>query len=173
MTHHGGGVGVGVAHETAALAVATVQQWWQRRGQQRYPQAPHVLMTADGGGSHGRRSRLWTGALQRLSDAAGLAVRVGHVPPGPSTWHTLDHRLWCHITAHWRGRPLVSQEVSVNLMAKTTTAAGRRVEAALDPTPYETGQKVSDEERAQVNRSPSDFHGNDWNYVIKPSDKNQ
>lgn len=173
MTHNCGGVGVGVDHDTAALAVATVQQWWQRMGQQMYPQAQHVLMTADGGGSHGSRSRLWKVALQRFSDAAGLAVSVGHVPPGTSKWHKIDHRLCCHITENWRGRPLVSQEVIVNRMANTTTAAGRRVEAALDPTPYETGTKVSDGELAQVNRSPADFHGNAWNYVIKPRDEHQ
>lgn len=173
MTHNCGGVGVGVDHDTAALAVATVQQWWQRMGPQMYPQAQHVLMTADGGGSHGSRSRLWKVALQRFSDAAGLAVSVCHVPPGTSKWNKIDHRLCCHITENWRGRPLVSQEVIVNRMANTTTAAGRRVEAALDPTPYETGTKVSDGELAQVNRSPADFHGNAWNYVIKPRDEHQ
>ena len=173
MTHHCGWVGGGVEHDTAACAVATVQQWWQRRGHQMYPQAQHVLMTADGGGSHGSRSRLWQVALQRFRDAAGLAVSVGHVPPGTSKWNKIAHRLFCHSTDNWRGRPLVSQEVIVNLIANTTTAAGRRVEAALDPTPYETGQKVSDEERAQVNLSPADFHGNDWHYVIKPRDENQ
>jgi hypothetical protein len=173
MTHNWGWVGVGVDHDTAAFAVATVQQWWQRMGQQMYPQAQHVLMTANGGGSNGRRSRLRKVELHRFSDAAGLAVSVCHVPPGTSKWNTIEHRLFCHITENWRGRPLVSQEVIVHLMANTTTAAGLRVEAALDPTPYETGKKVSDEELAQVNLSPSDFHGNDWNYVIKPRDKNQ
>jgi len=173
MTHNCGWVGVGVDHDTAACAVATVQQWWQRMGQQMYPQAQHVLITADGGGSNGSRSRLWKVELQRFSDAAGLAVSVCHFPPGTSKWNKIEHRLFCHITENWRGRPLVSQEVIVNLIANTTTAAGLRVEAALDPTPYETGKKVSDEELAQVNLSPADFHGNDWNYVIKPRDENQ
>jgi hypothetical protein len=173
MTHNCGWVGVGVDHDTAAFAVATVQQWWQRMGQQMYPQAQHVLITADGGGSNGSRSRLWKVELQRFSDAAGLAVSVCHLPPGTSKWNKIEHRLFCHITENWRGRPLVSQEVIVNLIANTTTAAGLRVKAALDPTPYETGKKVSDEELAQVNLSPADFHGNDWNYVIKPRDENQ
>jgi hypothetical protein len=173
MTHNCGWVGVGVDHDTAAFAVATVQQWWQRMGQQMYPQAQHVLITADGGGSNGSRSRLWKVELQRFSDAAGLAVGVCHFPPGTSKWNKIEHRLFCHITENWRGRPLVSQEVIVNLIANTTTAAGLRVEAALDLTPYETGKKVSDEELTQVNLSPADFHGNDWNYVIKPRDKNQ
>jgi Rhodopirellula transposase DDE domain len=173
MTHNCGWVSVGVDHDTAAFAVATVQQWWQRMGQQMYPQAQHVLITADGGGSNGSRSRLWKVELQRFSDATGLAVSVCHFPPGTSKWNKIEHRLFCHITENWRGRPLVSQEVIVNLLANTTTAAGLRVEAALDPTPYETGKKVSDAELAQVNLSPAHFHGNDWNYVIKPRDKNQ
>ena len=173
MTHNCGWVSVGVDHDTAAFAVATVRQWWQRMGQQTYPQAQHVLMTADGGGSNGSHSRLWKVELQRFSDATGLAVSVCHFPPGTSKWNKIEHRLFCHMTENWRGRPLVSREVIVNLMANTTTAAGLRVEAALDPTPYETGKKVSDAELAQVNLSPADFHGNDWNYVIKPRDKNQ
>ncbi|MGH8065953.1 MAG: ISAzo13 family transposase [Candidatus Entotheonellia bacterium] len=173
MTHNCGWVSVGVDHDTAAFAVATVQQWWQRMGQQLYPQAQHVLITADGGGSNGSRSRLWKVALQRFSDATGLAVSVCHFPPGTSKWNKIEHRLFCHITENWRGRPLVSQEVIVNLLANTTTAAGLRVEAALDPTPYETGTKVSAAELAQVNLSPAHFHGNDWNYMIKPRDKNQ
>jgi hypothetical protein len=173
MTQNCGWVSVGVDHDTAEFAVATVQQWWQRMGQQMYPQAQQVLMTADGGGSNGRRSRLWKVALQKLSDATGLAVRVCHFPPGTSTWHKIAHRLLCHITENWRGRPLVSHEVIVHLIANTTTEAGLRVEAALDPTPYETGKKVSDAELAQVNLYPAAFHGNDWNYVIKPKGKNQ
>lgn len=173
MTQNCGWVSVGVDHDTAEFAVATVQQWWQRMGQPMYPQAQHVLITADGGGSNGSRSRLWKVALQQLSDATGLEVRVCHFPPGTSKWHKIEHRLFCHITENWRGRPLVSQEVIVNLIANTTTAAGLRVVAALDPTPYETGKKVSDEELAQVNLYPADCHGNDWNYVIKPRSKNQ
>ena len=173
LTQNCGGVSVGVDHDTAACAVATVQQWWQRMGQGRSPQAPQVLMTADGGGSNGSRSRLWKVALQKLSDTTGLEVHVCHFPPGTRTWQKIEPRLCCHITENWRGRPLVSQEVSINLMANTTTAAGLRVEAALDPTPSKTGKKVSDAELAQVHLYPADFHGTDWNDVIKPRGKNQ
>ena len=132
--------------DTAECAVASVPQWWQRMGQRMYPQAQQVLMTADGGGSNGSRSRLWKVARQTLSDATGLEVSVGHFPPGTSQWNKLEHRLFCHITENWRGRPLVGHEVIVNLIANTTTEAGLRVEAALDPAPYETGKKVSDDE---------------------------
>lgn len=171
MTHNCGWVSVGVDHETAEFAVASVQQWWQRMGQRMYPHAQQVLITADGGGSNGRRSRLWKVALQTLSDTTGLEVSVCHFPPGTSKWNKIEHRLFCHITENWRGRPLVSHEVIVNLIANTTTEAGLRVEAALDPASYETGKKVSDDELAQVNIYPADFHGTDWNYVIKPRDK--
>jgi len=112
MTQNGGWVSVGVDPETAEFAGATVQQWWQRMGRMMHPQAQHDLMTADGGGSHGSRSRRWKVELQKLSDATGLEVCVCHVPPGTSTWNTIEPRLLCHITENWRGRPLVSQEVS-------------------------------------------------------------
>jgi hypothetical protein len=173
LTQNCGWVSVGVDHDTAEFAVATVQQWWQRMGQRMYPQAQQVLLTADGGGSNSSRSRLWKVALQKLSDTTGLAVHVCHFPPGTSKWNKIEHRLFCHITENWRGRPLVSQAVIVNLIANTPTEAGLRVEAAIDPTPYETGKKVSDAELAQVNLYPADFHGTDWNYVIKPRGNNQ
>ncbi len=171
MTQNCAWVSVGVDHDTAEFAVATVQQWWQRMGCHMYPQAQQVLITADGGGSNGSRSRLWKVELQKLSDVTGLEVSVCHFPPGTSKWNKIEHRVFCHITENWRGRPLVSREVIVNLIANTTTDMGLRVEAALDPNPYETGKKVSDEELAQVNLYPADFHGNDWNYVIKPRDR--
>jgi hypothetical protein len=173
MTQTCGWVSVGVDHETAEFAVATVPQWWQRMGRAMYPTAQQVLMSADGGGSHGSRSRLWKVALQRLSDTTGLDVCVCHVPPGTSQWHKIEHRLCCHITENGRGRPLVRHEVMVNLMAHTTTETGLRVAAALDPTSYPTGKQVSDDELAQVNLYPAAFHGDDWNYVIKPSRKHQ
>ena len=172
MTQNCGWVSVGVDHDTAEFAVATVQQWWQRMGRRMYPQAHQVLITADGGGSNGSRSRLWKVALQELSDATGLEVSVCHFPPGTSKWNKIEHRLFSHITENWRGRPLVSHEVIVHLIANTTQG-GLRVEAALDSNPYETGKKVAAEELARVNLHPADFHGNDWNYVIKPRRKNQ
>jgi hypothetical protein len=151
-------VSIGVDHDTAAFAVATLQLWWQRMGRMMYPQDQQLLMTADGGGSNGSRSRLWKVELQKWSDATGLEV-----------WNKIEQRLFRHITETWRGRPLVSQEVIVNLIATTPTTAGLRVEAALDPTPYETGKKVSDDALAQVNIYPADVHGNAWNYLIKPN----
>lgn len=172
MTQNCAWVGVGVDHDTAEFAVATLLQWWQRMGCQRYPHARQLLITADGGGSNGSRSRRWKVALQQLSATTGLEVRVCHFPPGTSKWNKIEHRLFCHITENWRGRPLVSREVIVNLIANTTTAMGLRVQAALDPSPYVTGKKVSDEELAQVNIHPADFHGNDWNYMIKPRTAN-
>ena len=173
MTQNCGWVSVGVDHDPAELAVATVPQWWPRLGQAMYPKAQQVLMTADGGGSNGSRARLWKVALPRLSDTTELDVCVCHVPPGTSTWNTIEHRLLCHLTENWRGRPLVSHAVMVNLMAHTTTEMGLRVVAALDPTSYPTGKKVSDDELAHVNLYPAAFRGDDWNDVIKPSCKNQ
>jgi hypothetical protein len=173
MTQNCGWVSVGVDPDPAALALATVLQWWQRMGCRRYPKAQHILLTADGGGSNGSRSRLWKVELQKFSDTTGLEVSVCHFPPGTSKWHKIEHRLFCHMTQHWRGRPLVSHEVIVNLIANTTTEAGLRVEAVLDLCPYQTGKKVSDAELAQVNLYPAKFHGDDWNYVIKPRSKNQ
>lgn len=173
LTQNCGWVSVGVDHDTAEFAVATLQQWWQRMGKPRYPQAQQLLITADGGGSNSSRSRLWKVELQKFSDSTGLEVSVCHFPPGTSKWNKIEHRMFCHITENWRGRPLVSREVIVNLIANTTTETGLHVEAELDLASYETGKKVSDEELAQVNLHPADFHGNDWNYVIKPKPKNK
>jgi hypothetical protein len=135
LTQNCGWVSVGVDHATADFAVATVQQWWQRMGQRMYPQAQQVLLPAEGGGSHGSRSRRWKVERQKLSDTTGREVHVCHVPPGTSNGKKIEHRLCCHITENGRGRPLVSQEVIVTLLANTTTEAGLRVEAAIDPTP--------------------------------------
>jgi hypothetical protein len=173
MTQTWGWVRVGVDHDPAQWARATVLQWWQRLGCRMYPPAQQVLMTAEGGGSNGRRARLWQVAWQQFRDTTGLEVRVCHVPPGTSQWNQIEPRLLCHITQNWRGRPLVSHEGMVKLMANTTTEAGLRVEAALDPSPYETGPKVSEAELAHVNLDPADCHGDDWNDGIKPRSKNQ
>jgi len=172
LTHNGGWVSGGGDHATADGAVASLQPWWQRRGRRMAPQAQQGLMTAEGGGRHGRRSRLWQVALQPLSDVTGLDVHGCHFPPGTSQWHKIAPRWFGHRTDNWRGRPLVSHEVSVNLLANPTTAAGRRVEAALDPPPDETGHKGSAADLAQVTFDPADFHGHAWNDVIKPRDAN-
>lgn len=143
---------------------------WVRRDP---PKAQQVLITADGRDSNGRRSRLWKVAWHKFSDTTGLDVCVCHLPPGTRKWNTIEPRWFCHSTENGRGRPLVRHEVIVNLMAHTTTEMGLRVEAGLDPTSDQTGQKVSDAELAHVTVSPAACHGNDWNYVIKPSRKNQ
>jgi hypothetical protein len=133
-----------------------------------YPGAAEVLITADGGGSNSSRSRLWKVALQRLADDTGLRVSVCHFPPGTSKWNKIEHRLFAHITQNWRGRPLVSHDVVVNLIGSTTTATGLRVRAALDPATYPTKQVVSDDALAHVQLHPDSFHG-EWNYAIQPT----
>ena len=173
MTQNWGGVSVGVDHDPAAFAVATVQPWWPRRGQALHPPAQHVLMTAAGGGSHGRRARRWKVAWPRLSDTTGWDVGVGHGPPGTSQGNQIEPRLFGHITETWRGRPLVSPEVRVNLLAHPTPEPGLRVAAALDPTSYPTGHKGSDEARAPVNFSPAACPGDEWNSGLKPRGNNQ
>jgi hypothetical protein len=162
-----GWVSVGTDHDTAAFAVHSILEWWHQMGQASYPEATQLLITADGGGSNGSRSRLWKTQLQRFADETGLEVTVCHFPPGTSKWNKIEHRMFCHITQNWRGRPLISHEAIVNLIGSTTTAQGLRIRAALDTNRYPTGIKVSDEEIAAVQRIPAPFHG-DWNYTILP-----
>ena len=162
-----GWVSVGIDHDTARFAAASIQRWWQEMGSERFPRATRLMITADGGGSNSSRNRLWKVALQELADAIGLRLDVCHFPPGTSKWNKIEHRLFCFITKNWRGRPLTGYEVIVNLIANTTTKAGLVVRAALDTTEYETGISVSDEELAQVKITKSTFHG-DWNYAIHP-----
>jgi len=168
LTHNQGWVSVGIDHDTARFAAETLRRWWEGMGAKRFPRARKLLITADGGGSNGSRSRLWKMALQGLADAVGLPLSVSHLPPGTSKWNKIEHRLFCHITQNWRGRPLVSHEVIVSLIAHTTTEAGLEVQAALDTNCYETGAKVSDEEMASLQITKADFHG-DWNYTIAPN----
>ena len=167
VTHNQGWVSVGIDHDTARFAAETLRRWWEEMGCKRFPRARKLLITADGGGSNGSRSRLWKMALQGLADTVGLPLSVSHLPPGTSKWNKIEHRLFCHITQNWRGRPLVSHEVIVSLIAHTTTEAGLEVQAALDTNCYETGAKVSDEEMASLQITKADFHG-DWNYTITP-----
>ncbi len=167
LTHNTGWVNVGIDHDTAPFAVESIRRWWDRMGRLRYPRAQSVLITADGGGSNATRSRLWKRELQKLADRTGLQIYVRHFPPGTSKWNKIEHRLFCHITENWRGRPLLSHEVIVNLIANTTTDAGLRIQAELDKNAYPTGIKVSDEEMNALNICPAKFHGTDWNYTIK------
>jgi len=167
MTHNQGWVSVGIDHDTAEFAVAAIRRWWEQMGQQRFPAARQLLITADGGGSNGTRNRLWKVALQGLADETGLRVSVCHFPPGTSKWNKIEHRMFCHITRNWRGRPLVSRQAIVELIGSTRTRTGLVVEAELDDNPYPTGKKVSDEELLKVKLKRDSFHG-EWNYTISP-----
>lgn len=167
LNANAGWVSVGTDHDTPEFAVESIYSWWRQMGRKTYPQAQELLITADGGGSNGSRTRMWKVALQRMVDATGLKVTVCHFPPGTSKWNKIEHRMFCHITRNWRGRPLESLEVVVNLIASTTTAKGLRVQAALDTDEYPTGTKVTDATVATLRLTPDKFHG-DWNYAIAP-----
>ncbi len=167
-TANQGWVSMGIDHDTARFAAEAIRRWWTKMGSERYPDAEELLITADGGGSNGSRHRLWKVALQELADDLGMPIRVRHFPPGTSKWNKIEHRMFSHITQNWRGRPLVSHEVIVNLIANTSTKQGLRIQAELDSGSYPTGIKVSDAELAAVNMESEDFHG-DWNYRIIPS----
>ena len=167
LAANAGWVGVGIDHDTAAFAVATIRRWWVGAGRARYPGARRLVITADGGGSNGARLRLWKWELQRLADETGLAISVCHFPPGTSKWNTIEQRLFAFISQNWRGRPLVSHAVILNLIAATTTATGLTVESYLDTAPYPAGQKVSDAEMATLHLRRDPFHG-EWNYTLTP-----
>jgi hypothetical protein len=168
LTQNDGWVSVGIDHNTAEFAVESIRRWWQHMGHLAYPEAGELLITADAGGSNGTRCRLWKLSLQELADELGLRITVCHFPPGTSKWNKIEHRMFCHITQNWRGRPLVSQAVIVNLIGDTTTETGLSINAELDPNTYENGIKVSDEEIAAVQLKQHKFHG-DWNYSISPN----
>jgi len=167
-THHCGWVSVGIDHDTAQCAVASIRRWWWHRGKVAYPQAHAVLITADGGGRKARRNRLWQGERQKLADEIGTALYVRHFPPGTRKWKKIEHRMLCHMTEHGRGRPLIRHEVVVNVMGHTTTNTGLTIQAEWDKNAYPTGMKVSSEAMKRLNLSPAKFHGKDWNYAIKP-----
>jgi transposase len=162
-----GWVSVGVDHDTPAFAVATIRAWWLQMGSQMYPKARELLITADSGGSNSTRARLWKLELQRFSDESGLCVCVSHLPPGTSKWNKIEHRMFCHITANWRGKPLESLEVVVSLIGDTNTSAGLRIQAALDAGQYPKGIKVSNAEMKTLRIDRAHFHG-EWHYTILP-----
>jgi hypothetical protein len=162
-----GWVSVGVDHDTAEFAVETLRRWWHRMGDRVYPQATKLLITADGGGSNGSRCRLWKVELQRLADEIGLHISVCHFPPGTSKWNKIEHRLFCHITENWRGRPLVSREVVVNLIGSTTTRTGLAIKSELDGGSYPLGREVTDQQMEDLSIKRQKFHG-EWNYTIRP-----
>jgi transposase len=163
-----GYVNVGITAETAQLAVASIRAWWEDLGRERYRDATALQITADCGGGNGNRTRLWKLELQKLADATGLQICVCHFPPGTSKWNKIEHRLFCHITQNWRGRPLTSYEVVINSIAATTTSKGLKVYARLDERDYSKKIEVSDAELAAVNLTRDEFHP-EWNYSISPS----
>jgi hypothetical protein len=167
LLHNQGWVSVGIDHDTAQFAVNSIRRWWNEMGQQRFPRARELLITADGGGSNNHRSRLWKVSLQGLADELGIRLFVCHFPPGTSKWNKIEHRLFNFITQNWRGRPLVSQEVIVNLIASTTTRTGLIVKAALDTNRYPTKTKVTDEQLGRLRLKRHEFHG-EWNYTLSP-----
>ena len=160
-------VSVGIDHDTATFAVETIRRWWQTMGREAFPNANHLLITADGGGSNGSRVRLWKVELQRFANELNVPISVCHLPPGTSKWNKIEHRLFSFITQNWRGKPLVTHQVIVNLIAATTTKAGLKVRAELDVNIYPKGRKVTDAEIAAVNIRRDPFHG-EWNYMILP-----
>src|SRR6266542_3834062 len=167
LTRNEGWVSVGIDHDTARFATETIRRWWQEMGRPVYPRAHELLLTVDAGGSNSVRSRLWKVALQELADAIALQIRVCHFPPGTSKWNKIEHRMFCHITKNWRGQPLLSRAIVVQLIGNTKTKAGLHIQAELDCNTYEAGIKVSDEELAAVQLEKEAFHG-DWNYTISP-----
>lgn len=167
LTENTGWVNVGIDHDTAAFAVASIRSWWDTMGITVYPNATDLMITADSGGSNGYRRRLWKAELQKFADESGLSIHVTHLPPGTSKWNKIEHRLFSFISQNWKGQPLVSHEVIVNLIGATRTTKGLTVECRLDKNQYPKGIKVTDEEMAELNIERSDFHG-EWNYIIRP-----
>ena len=167
IANNEGWVSVGIDHDTAAFAVASIRSWWEHLGAERFPDASTLTITADCGGSNGNRTRLWKTELQRLADQTGLAITVCHFPPGTSKWNKIEHRLFSFISLNWRAKPLISREVIIELIAATTTSTGLKVYARLDEHTYPDKVKVSDAELAAVQIEPHRFHP-EWNYTIKP-----
>jgi hypothetical protein len=167
LTTNAGWVNVGIDHDTAEFAVESIRRWWREMGEVTYPRAARLLITADCGGSNGHRVRLWRRELQKLADELMLTIQVCHFPPGTSKWNKIEHRMFCHITANWRGRPLISRQVVVNLIGSTTTREGLRIKAGLDENTYAKGIKVTDEELATLAIERDEFHG-EWNYRLSP-----
>ena len=167
LAHNLGWVNVGTDNDTAQFAVKSIQRWWEELGEWMYPDAREILIMADGGGSNGWRNRLWKKTLQEWADKEGLSVMVCHFPPGTSKWNKIEHRMFCHITRNWRGKPLISHEVIINLIGSTSTKEGLKIGASLDVEEYPKGIKVTDEEMDALSIEIADFHG-EWNYLITP-----
>lgn len=167
LANNTGWVNVGIDHDTPEFAVRSIAQWWKCMGKRTYPDAKEILITADAGGSNAARSRVWKAQLQRFADRTGIAISVSHFPPGTSKWNKIEHRLFCHITENWRGRPLVDHETVVQLIGSVRTTTGLTVKAKLDTREYPIGIKVTDEQMENLLITRNAFHG-DWNYTIHP-----
>ncbi len=168
LKHDEGFVSVGISNDTAQFSVASILEWWRQLGRQRFPNAGGLLITADCGGSNSHRARLWKVELQKLADLIGLPITVCHFPPGTSKWNKVEHRLFSYISMNWRGKPLISHQVIVSLIAATTTGSGRSVHVRLDETEYPKGIKVPDQQMQAVNLHGHAFHP-EWNYTITPN----
>ena len=162
-----GWVNVGISSDTAEFAVESIKRWWLNMGKLSYPNAKELFITADCGGSNGYRTRLWKRELQNLADEIKLKITVGHFPPGTSKWNKIEHRMFSFISINWRGKPLISREVVVNLIGNTKTKKGLMINAVLDENKYEKGLKIEDEVMKNLNIEKNDFHG-EWNYSIAP-----
>lgn len=167
MGNNAAWVSIGCDHDTPAFAVASIRQWWKMMGQAAHPQAQELYITADAGGSNGYRSRAWKVELQKFADASNLRIRVSHFPPGTSKWNKIEHRLFCHITENWRGKPLRTFETIVDLIGNTRTTAGLRVKAKLDKRKYPTGAVITEADMQALALVPEDFRG-EWNYTLQP-----
>jgi len=167
ITHDEAWVSVGIDHDTAEFAVETIRKWWTKMGVEKYKNSDKILITADGGGSNGRRNKLWKQQLQQLSNELNIEIHMCHFPPGTSKWNKIEHRLFSNISKNWRGRPLISYEVVVNLIASTVTTKGLKIQSEIDENKYKIGIKINAEEMKKLNIKQDEFHG-EWNYVIKP-----
>jgi hypothetical protein len=170
LAANAGWVSVGMNHDTAAFAVQAIRRWWQEIGRARYPDARHLVITADGGGSNGSRVRLWKRELQSLANEIGIDIKVHHLSPGTSKWNKIEHRLFSFISMNWRAKPLLSYRVIIDLISATTTNTGLTVRCELDSKPYPKGIAVSDPEMEAINIVRDDFHG-EWNYTIRPNNR--
>ncbi len=168
MADNSAWVSVGTDHDTASFAVSTIRRWWFAMGSDLYPEAQELVITADGGGSNGSKVRLWKIELQQLANELNIPIHVSHFPPGTSKWNKIEHRLFSFISMNWRGKPLVSHETIVNLIAATTTRKGLKVRAELDTAHYPKGIKVTDKELKAIQLERDEFHG-EWNYSILPT----
>ena len=171
IANNAGWVSVGVDHDTSAFAVETIRRWWSSMGQEAYPKAEQLLITADSGGSNGSRVRLWKVELQKLADETGLELLVCHLPPGTSKWNKIEHRLFSFISQNWRGKPLISHQVIVDLISATSTKTGLKVRAEIDSNLYPAGTKISDQQVAALSIERDAFHG-EWNYKVLPRSLN-